>query len=210
MNFHYIIKFLIKINLLFKTLMNKKTINPKARTHVQWIINSLTISRILLGLPIIVTLTYKLYDFCILLILLGGLTDYLDGYYARKYNSQSILGAKLDPLADKIMLLGPIIWLAHEDLIPLWAIWLLLSRELLITSWRANIPTGGPASIHGKYKTLLQFGSIILLLWPKNWGTLNNIYILNKLGYILFWISLYLAISSGIKYISNQKEHHQH
>ena len=190
--------------------MNKKPINPKARIHLKWIINSLTISRILLGLPIIFTLKYQLNDLCILLILLGGLTDYLDGYYARKYNIQSILGAKLDPLADKIMLLGPMIWLAHENLIPLWAIWLLLSRELLITSWRANISTGGPASIHGKYKTLLQFGSIIFLLWPKTWGTINNIYVLNKIGYILFWMSLYLAISSGVQYITNQKEHHQH
>ena len=71
------------------------------------------------------------------------------------------------------MLLGPMIWLVHENLVPLWAIWLIISRELLITSWRSNKITGGPASIQGKYKTTLQFTSIILLLWPKNWGSID-------------------------------------
>ena len=119
------------------------------------------------------------------------------------------MGAKLDPLADKIMLLGPMIWLVHENLIPLWAIWLIISRELLITSWRSNKTTGGPASIQGKYKTTLQFISIILLLWPRNWGPAYTIYIINKIGFFFFWIALLLTLSSAIKYVFNQKESHR-
>ena len=98
------------------------------------------------------------------------------------------------------------IWLVHEDIVPLWTIWLVISRELLITSWRSDKTSGGPASILGKYKTTFQFVSIILLLWPKNWGTSYTIYILNKIGYIAFWIALILTLSSAIKYIFNQKE----
>ena len=181
------------------------------RRLISWpiIINGLTISRILLGLPIIIVLQNGRNDIFILLILIGGLTDFLDGYFARRYNHQSVLGAKLDPLADKILLIGPLIWLVYRNLVPLWAIWLIISRELLITNWRSNNDTGGPASIQGKYKTTLQFLSIILLLWPESWGNYNTVYIITKLGYISFWISLLLAYSSAIRYIINQKESHQ-
>ena len=188
----------------------KKLIN--ARRLINWpnIINGLTISRILLGLPIIISLRNGNNDIFILLILIGGLTDFFDGYLARKFNHQSVLGAKLDPLADKILLIGPMIWLVHENLVPIWAIWLIISRELIITSWRSDKSSGGPASIQGKYKTAMQFISIILLLWPHNWGSINTIYILNRIGYITFWICLFLTFSSAKKYIFNQKENHQH
>ncbi len=190
--------------------MRNKLIHTK-KTFITWpnIINGLTISRILLGLPIVFSLTSGKNDIFILLLLIGGLTDFLDGYFARKYNLQTVLGAKLDPLADKILLLGPMIWLVHENLVPFWAIWLLISRELLITSWRSEKASGAPASIQGKYKTSLQFISIIFLLWPKNWGEIDSIYIINKIGYILFWICLFLTFSSAIKYVFNQKVNHQ-
>ena len=186
-----------------------KNLNKKGLTLLSIIINGLTISRIFLGLPIIIALSKGNNDIFILLILVGGLTDFYDGYLARKYNHQSAFGARLDPLADKILLLGPMIWLVHENLIPLWAIWLIISRELLITSWRSDKSSGGPASIQGKYKTSLQFFSIILLLWPKNWGTIYIINIINKIGYVSFWLALFLTISSAFKYIFNQKASHQ-
>ena len=189
--------------------MNKKIINSKRLISWPKIINGLTISRIFLGLPIIISLKNGNNEISIFLILIGGLTDFLDGYLARKYDHKSAFGAKLDPLADKILLIGPMIWLAHESLVPLWSIWLIISRELLITSWRSDKSSGGPASIQGKYKTIFQFSSIILLLWPKSWGTVNSIYIINKIGYISFWIAFFLTLSSALKYIFNQKETHQ-
>ena len=173
------------------------------------IINGLTVSRILLGLPIIFALKNGNNDIFFVLLLIGGLTDFLDGYLARKFNHQSVLGAKLDPLADKILLIAPMLWLVHENLVPLWSIWLIISRELIITNWRSDLDSGGPASLQGKYKTTLQFTSITLLLWPQNWGNIYTIYIINKIGYISFWICLFLTLSSGIKYIVNQKVNHQ-
>ena len=184
-------------------------VNPKRLFTWPIIINGLTILRIIAGLPIIISLQNNRNDFFILLILIGGLTDFLDGYLARKYHHQSVLGAKLDPLADKILLLGPMIWLVNENIVPLWAVWLIISRELLITSWRSDKISGAPASIQGKYKTTFQFLSIILLLWPHNWGSNQLIYIFNKIGYISFWICLFLTFSSAIKYVFNQKDAHQ-
>ena len=184
-------------------------INTKRLKTWSIIINGLTIFRLFLGLPIIFLLINGINDIFILLIILGGLSDFLDGYFARKYKIQSVFGAKLDPLADKILLLGPMIWLVHQNLVPLWAVWLILSREFLITSWRANKTSGGPASIQGKLKTALQFTSITLMLWPHNWGSVQTIYYINKIGYISFWICLFLTFSSAIKYVFNQKESHQ-
>ena len=184
--------------------MRKHLNNSKALFKWSDIVNLLTISRILLGLPLILSLTYRRYEYSILFLVLGALTDYLDGYLARNKNCKTIIGAKLDPLADKILLLGPFIWIAHENFVPAWSIWLLLSRELLITGWRSNNSTGGPASTQGKIKTILQFASLVFLLWPNNWGSENTIYIINTTGYILFWISLIIALSSSIKYLITQ------
>ena len=186
--------------------MNKEIFNLKKLITWPRIINGLTISRIVIGLPIIISLKNGNNDIFIFLILIAGLTDFYDGYYARKYNYQSVFGAKLDPLADKILLIGPMIWMVHENIVPLWAIWLIISRELLITSWRSDETSGGPASTLGKYKTTFQFISIILLLWPKSWGTLYTIYIINTIGYVLFWLALFLTLSSAIKYVFSQKE----
>ena len=189
--------------------MRKKLINKRRLNILPVIINGLTILRIFLGLPIILALQNGNNEIFILLLTIGGLSDFFDGYFARKYNHQSVFGAKLDPLADKILLIGPMIWLVHEGIVPSWAIWLIISRELLITSWRSGEASGGPASIQGKCKTTLQFLSIIFLLWPFNWGTVESIYIVNKIGYILFWIALFLSLSSGLKYVINQKVNHQ-
>ena len=189
--------------------MIKKIINLKRFITWPRIINGLTISRILIGLPIIISLRNGNNEIFIFLILIAGLTDFLDGYFARKYDHKSAFGAKLDPLADKILLIGPMIWLIHENLVPLWAIWLIISRELLVTSWRSDKASGGPASTQGKYKTTFQFTSIILLLWPKSWGTIHTIYIINIIGYVSFWLAFILTFSSAIKYVFNQKEDHQ-
>ena len=189
--------------------MYKRIINLKRFITWPRIINGLTISRFLIGLPIIITLTNGRNSIFIILILIAGFTDFLDGFLARKLNHKSVFGAKLDPLADKILLVGPMIWLVHENLVPLWAIWLIISREILITSWRSDKTSGGPASIQGKCKTIFQFTSIILLLWPKSWGTVYAIYIINKIGNISFWIALYLTLSSALKYVFNGKEVHQ-
>ena len=189
--------------------MKKKVISVKKFITWPKIINGLTIFRILLGFPVVLALKSGNNQIFLLLMLIGALTDFLDGYFARKYNHQSVIGAKLDPLADKILIFGPMIWLVHENLVPLWAIWLLITRELLITSWRSEKAKGGPASNQGKFKTLLQFTSVILLLWPQNLGDVNTINILNKIGYISFWICLLFAFSSAMKYVFNQKETHQ-
>ena len=98
------------------------------------------------------------------------------------------------------------LWLGASGVLPLWAVWLLLARELLISGWRANQSSGGPASLGGKAKTILQFAALLLLLWPASWGVGLGLSPalagwMHGLGWWLFWPSLGLALSSALGYL---------
>ena len=164
--------------------------------------DGLTAGRALLGLPLILALAAGLEAWAWWLLLLGGLSDWADGWCARRAGGGSEWGARLDPLTDKILVSAPLLWLAAQPAwpqqLPLWAVWLLLARELLISGWRSGASGGGPASLGGKAKTVLQFASLLLLLWPSRWGLAGG---LHQLGWWLFWPSLLLALSSAWGYL---------
>jgi CDP-diacylglycerol--glycerol-3-phosphate 3-phosphatidyltransferase len=170
--------------------------------------DALTVGRAALGLPLILALSGGGQAQAWTLLLLGGLSDAADGWLARRAGGGSVWGARLDPLTDKVLILAPLLWLGAQGTLPLWAVWLLLARELLISGWRAGQGSGGPASWSGKAKTILQFASLLLLLWPNGWGAAlegpNNFGLpgmLHLLGYWLFWPSLALALSSAWGYL---------
>ncbi|KGG11734.1 CDP-diacylglycerol--glycerol-3-phosphate 3-phosphatidyltransferase [Prochlorococcus sp. SS52] len=156
-----------------------------------------------IGVPILIALSIDQILVAWILLLLGAFSDWMDGWLARKAGGGSKLGAQLDPLADKIMLLAPIIWLAKNNVIPLWSVWLLISRELVVTAWRSNDRRGGPASILGKIKTSLLFSSVILLT-PISFVNYNLSTSLHVIGIIFFWVSLFIAILSSYNYVNNQ------
>ena len=163
--------------------------------------DALTLARAGLGLPLIVALASGNAGLAWLLLLAGGLSDWLDGLLARRAGGGSVWGARLDPLTDKILISAPLLWLGAVQRLPLWAIWLLLARELLISGWRAAETSGGPASLGGKAKTVLQFASLLLLLWPAGWGGAGVAAGLHHTGFWLFWPSLLLALSSAFGYL---------
>lgn len=173
--------------------------------------DGLTVARALLGLPLILALSGGQAALAWWLLVLGGLSDALDGWLARRAGGGSEWGARLDPLTDKILIAAPLLWLgaqpAWPQQLPLWAVWLLLARELLISGWRAGASGGGPASVAGKAKTVLQFASLLLLLWPPGWqpgaGAIGQglPMALHQLGWWLFWPSLVLALSSARGYL---------
>ncbi len=171
--------------------------------------DGLTVGRALLGLPLILALSGGAAGLAWWLLLLGGLSDWADGLLARRAGGGSEWGARLDPLTDKILIAAPLLWLAAQPAwpqqLPLWAVWLLLARELLISGWRSGATGGGPASLTGKAKTVLQFASLLLLLWPATWGAdleLGGLPpLLQQLGWWLFWPSLLLALSSAWGYL---------
>ena len=180
----------------------KKDFSKKLRFFA----NALTVSRALAGLPIAIALSFDQLAIAWLFILLAGLSDLLDGWIARKADGGNKFGAFLDPLSDKILILAPLIWLGSANALPIWAIWLLLTRELVVSSWRSHAPGGGPASFAGKSKTTLQYLSILLMLWPNSWEQFTNWIPIKEIGFWLFWPSLVLAYTSGFKYFKPQSD----
>ena len=160
--------------------------------------DALTLGRGALGLPLLLALQWDQASIAWWVLLLGGLSDGADGWLARKAGGGSSWGARLDPLTDKILISAPLLWLGASGVLPLWAIWLLLARELAVTGWRTGLSSGGPASLSAKAKTSLQFVALSLMLWPPLWP---GAAVLQPLGWWLFWPSLVLALWSALGYL---------
>ncbi len=173
-------------------------------SNIRSFANKLTLFRAFISIPLIAALCFEKLPIAWLILVIGGLTDIFDGWLARKADGGNPWGARLDPLADKILLSAPLIWLASKGVLPVWSIWLLLSRELLISGWRSSDKKGSPASKTGKLKTILQFVCILLLIWPTEWGSTQIVISIQQIGWLLFWPSLIIAMLSAVKYLKSQ------
>lgn len=163
--------------------------------------NWITFSR-LLGIPF---LLYGLHNptpqtrwICLAIFLVASLTDWLDGYLARKLNQITDLGKFLDPLVDKLLVLAPLLALIELGQVPAWGVFLILGRELAIAGWRVSQPKITGANIWGKLKTVSQIVAIALLIAP-----LPQVWQLPSL--IAFWISVLLTLISGAIYLLPEK-----
>ena len=162
--------------------------------------NILTISRLLLTFPLILFLEINKTNLVFALIILGGITDYYDGYFARKLNLKTKFGAIIDPLTDKIFLLIPLLWLCKMKLIPFWSLAIILFRELIISALRTTIKDGLPASQLGKYKTFFFFIALVIFFQPFS----NNL--LSSLGITFYWLGFIFTIITFIDYLKVKKK----
>ncbi len=157
--------------------------------------NQLTTLRLISSIPLIIFLERNNILYVWIIILIGGITDYLDGYYARKFRLNTKMGAILDPLADKVFIFIPFIWLCKYKVIPFWSVSILLIREFMVSSFRVTKDNGLPAIKIAKYKTLLQFISLVILL--SNFKEIG----IQSIGLIIYWISFVLSIVSSYFYL---------
>ena len=162
--------------------------------------NILSISRIFLVFPIIYLFEYELYFVSLGVFIVASITDYLDGYFARKSNQTSNVGALLDLLADKVFVSILLIWMTFnfESLLILISTILIVSREISISYLRLFIVSQSKnmdeikSDLIGKYKTTFQMlGLGFLLIAPLLSSTFFNV----SLGLIFFsafmsWYSL--------------------
>ena len=170
--------------------------------------NVLTISRIVLLAPLLMMIYLpndQLNLISVILFILIVLTDFFDGFFARRQNVTSEFGKMLDPIADKLLVVGVLIVLmikgTIEDLSILPAL-LIIFREIFISGLRefaANRNTQASIDVSqvGKLKTAIQMLSLLLILSSL---VLNNLIILLNIGIIFLWISMLLALISGYKY----------
>jgi CDP-diacylglycerol--glycerol-3-phosphate 3-phosphatidyltransferase len=138
------------------------------------------------------------------LFLIASVTDYFDGYFARRNRSVSDLGKILDPLADKLMVLSVLIMLAAMDRpgepsVPAWLVVVIIARESAVTVIRGIALSEGiviQAETLGKYKFILQaFAVVGLLIHYRYWGV--DFYVA---GIYFLVLSAVIAVWSGISY----------
>ncbi len=127
-----------------------------------------------------------------LIFVIASVTDFFDGFIARKWNQITKLGAILDPLADKMLMLAGFIGLIAMDRASAFAVFLILSREFFITGLRVVAVADGKevaSTMSGKIKTVVQMIAIgfLLMNWP--------------FGAELLWLAVAFTLYSGYEYI---------
>ena len=164
--------------------------------------NSLSLVR-LACLPVIIFfLSYegRLDSFLAALFFgMAFVTDFLDGYLARRYGAVTLMGKILDPLADKILVIVTMIMLIAIGRIPAWMVMLIVVRELAVTGLRSIALTEGvviQASSLGKYKTVFQCSATIALCLHYEYLGVD----LHVVGLTLLWIALGFTVWSGWAY----------
>lgn len=162
---------------------------------------SLTLSRIIL-IPFFV-LTVERYPVLGALIFgIASITDFLDGYLARRSGQITKFGIILDPLADKFLVISALIVLVDMERLGVWIAIILIVREFLVTGLRVVALSKDiiiPAEIAGKFKTTAQITAILCLILT---GSIMDFFPVDlyDVGHIFIWLALILSVVSGVKY----------
>jgi len=130
---------------------------------------------------------------------IASITDFLDGYLARKRGQITKFGIILDPIADKFLVISALILLVDMARLSVWIAIIIIVREFLITGLRAVALSKDiviPAELGGKLKTFSQIAAILCLIISMNIFGVD----LYDVGIVFIWIALVLSIVSGVQY----------
>ncbi len=173
--------------------------------------NSLTVLRIVL-IPVLVLVllspTPAARAFAGLCFLIACLTDFLDGWLARRHGITTTLGQLLDPLADKLIVAALMIMLAAvppEPRVPAWMAVVIVLREIAVTGLRGIASSGGllvPAQELGKYKMIFQMFALEALLvhYPHAIPGTSLVIDFRAGGMVFLWVALVLSVWSAVDY----------
>ncbi len=170
--------------------------------------NAITIGRIFLVPLLVVVLMTNQKDMNLfgvskeilgaLIFAVASLTDWLDGYVARRRKQVTGLGQWMDPLADKLLVTAAFVSLVYLELAPAWMVVVILGREFFVTVLRSIAHARGqalPASGLGKVKMVAQVAAILILILGKD--HLRGFFVL---GQIALWIAVISALVSAAAY----------
>lgn len=158
--------------------------------------NKLTMARIIM-VPIVMALMLTGHNIWALIVFaIASITDFLDGYIARKYNLVSSFGKIMDPLADKLLAFGALICFIQVGVVSVWAPMIIIAREFFVTSMRVVAVSKGKviaASWWGKIKTNVQLFAIIFALLIYNSEPI--------IAGGLIWVAAIFTVASWIAYV---------
>jgi len=133
---------------------------------------------------------------------LASLTDWLDGYLARRRKQVTTFGQVIDPLADKLLICAALISLAQLGLAPAWMVWIIIGREFAITGLRSLAYARGvviPASPLGKIKMVSEVVAILALIL-SHLGSSIEMNALYLIGQLALWVVVAAALVSAADY----------
>lgn len=176
--------------------------NPAPSDRIWNIPNALTMTRLVLAAGVGILIECDWYFSALVAFVIAASTDFLDGWWARRFNQITKLGRVLDPFVDKIIVTAALVALVAEpnSQIAPWMVTVILGREFLVTSLRAMIEgQGGDFSARwmGKWKMLLQCAAIVVSLWllqdPQPW--------LQWTALVLAYAAVLITVASGLDYV---------
>ena len=137
------------------------------------------------------------------IFILAAITDWLDGYLARRWNQTTSFGAFLDPVADKLMVTAALIVLAEKGLVDPFASLIIIGREITISAlreWMAQLGQSKNVAVNiiGKLKTVIQLVAIPFLLFN---GVLFGLFHSNPVGRVLIWMAAIITLWSMVVYL---------
>jgi CDP-diacylglycerol--glycerol-3-phosphate 3-phosphatidyltransferase len=195
-----------------------------ARANVWNVPNQVTVARLCLAVVLFALLELQLYTASLAVFIIAASTDWVDGYWARKYGQITQLGRILDPFADKMIICGAFIYLAAAPQIyngteadgapasgvAAWMAVLVLARELAVTALRSFIENAGgdfSAKWSGKWKMLFQCLAVCFSIGQLRYYVAASRSLIDEpawtsSGLVIFlWLAIILTAWSGAEYI---------
>jgi CDP-diacylglycerol--glycerol-3-phosphate 3-phosphatidyltransferase len=181
--------------------------------------NAVTVSRLVLAIVLFVLLAFGSYPAALAVFLLAAGTDWVDGYWARKYGQITQLGRILDPFADKLIVCGAFIFLAAAPQlrdgapasgIEAWVAVLVMAREMIVTALRSLVESKGgdfSAKWVGKWKMVFQCAAAAFGIGQLMWYDASSRELVQLPAWVMWgltislWTAIVLTIWSGVGYI---------
>jgi len=167
--------------------------------------NQLTTSRLILSIVVFVLIPCKCYLSALIVFVIAASTDWVDGFWARRYGQVTKLGRVFDPFVDKIIVCGAFILLAAEPNsgIAAWMAVIVVGREMLVTTLRSLIEQSGgdfSAKMAGKLKMVFQCVAVVISLLVLMYGDREPPFWLTTALVISVWVAVISTIYSGVGY----------
>lgn len=170
--------------------------------------NQITAIRLILSIVVFVLIALKHFQAAMVCFIIAASTDWVDGWWARKYNQVTQLGRIFDPFVDKIIICGTFIFLAGEahlgSGVAPWMAVVVMGRELLVTALRGYVEQSGgdfSANMAGKWKMVFQCVAVVVSLIALDYGKGSQPAWLIRSLSISVWLAILSTIYSGSIYV---------
>jgi len=171
--------------------------------------NRITLSRLILAIAFFVLLSHRHFNVALIIFFIAVVTDWLDGYLARKWNLSTDLGRIVDPFVDKVIICGAFIIFLNitKDVIAPWMVIVIVAREFFVSSIRGFSESKGvkfASNMWGKTKMFIQSWTICAMI--LYYAYFENVVWAENMVCIFMWITVIVTIGSGITYVLSAKK----